>query len=76
MRLEVNGDGVRVLSLFVGRIATPLQGLVCQMENRSYRPETLIQPADVARLVLSILMLPRTAEVTDVSIRPMAKPRD
>jgi NADP-dependent 3-hydroxy acid dehydrogenase YdfG len=32
-----------------------------------------MQPADVAQVVLAALTLPRTAEMTTVSIRPMQK---
>ena len=42
-------------------------------EGRPYPPERLIQHADVAGLVLSILRLPRTSEVTDIVMRPMQK---
>ena len=42
-------------------------------ERKVYRPETLLQPEDVASVVVHALMLPPTAEVTDVSIRPMIK---
>jgi hypothetical protein len=34
-----------------------------------------MQPADAASIVLHILALPRTIEVTDFSVRPM-RPRD
>jgi NADP-dependent 3-hydroxy acid dehydrogenase YdfG len=34
----------------------------------------LLQPADVASVVLNALSLPWTAEVTNISIRPMHKP--
>jgi hypothetical protein len=33
----------------------------------------LIQPADVAELVLFLLRLPRTSEVTDIVLCPMQK---
>lgn len=74
LRDEVNADGIRVLSVFLGRTATPLQAAIHEMEGRPYRPERLVQPEDVATVVLSALCLPRTAEVTDISIRPLAKP--
>jgi NADP-dependent 3-hydroxy acid dehydrogenase YdfG len=73
LRAEVNPAGVRVLSVFLGRTATPMQATVHQMEGRAYRPELLIQPQDVATLVLNTLSLPRTAEVTDIHLRPMIK---
>jgi NADP-dependent 3-hydroxy acid dehydrogenase YdfG len=33
-----------------------------------------VQPADVADMVMAVLNLPRTAEVTELAIRPMLKP--
>jgi NADP-dependent 3-hydroxy acid dehydrogenase YdfG len=74
LRAEVNPAGVRVLSVFLGRTATPMQATVHQMEGRAYHPEHLIQPEDVALVVVNALSLPRTAEVTDIHIRPMVKP--
>lgn len=74
LRSEVNESGVRVLSLFLGRTATPLQERVCQLEGRAYAPDRLIQPSDVADIVLGALALPRTAEVTDLHLRPGLKP--
>ena len=73
MRDELNERGVRVLSVFLGRTASRMQQAVHLQEGRPYKPEKLLQPADVASIVLSALELPRTAEVTDVHIRPMQK---
>ena len=44
LRDEVNADGVRVLSIFLGRTATPMQAEVYRIEGREYRPELLLQP--------------------------------
>ncbi len=74
LRDEVNGRGIRVLSVYLGRTATPRQEQLHALENRPYRPEDLIQPEDVARALLALLSLPRTVEVTDVTLRPMRKP--
>jgi NAD(P)-dependent dehydrogenase (short-subunit alcohol dehydrogenase family) len=71
LRDEVNGEGIRVLSVFLGRTATAMQAGIHRAANQPYRPEEFIQPADVAALVLSALTLPRTAEVTDISLRPL-----
>lgn len=73
LRDEVNADGIRVLSIFPGRTATPrIKGLFAK-EGRTYKPELLLQPEDVAEMVTHALRLPRTAEVTEISIRPMQK---
>lgn len=73
LRDEVNGDGVRVLSVFVGRTATPMQAAVHQFEGKQYRPDMLMQPEDVASVIVSSLALPRSAEVIEIVVRPMRK---
>jgi NADP-dependent 3-hydroxy acid dehydrogenase YdfG len=73
LRDEVNGDGIRVLSVYPGRTATPRLEKLFKKEGKEYRPELLMQAEDVAGMVAHSLRLPRTAEVTDISIRPMQK---
>jgi NADP-dependent 3-hydroxy acid dehydrogenase YdfG len=73
LRDEVNADGIRVLSVYPGRTATPRMEKLFAKEERAYKPEVLMQPEDVAEMVTHALRLPRTAEVTDISIRPMQK---
>jgi len=72
-RAEVNSDGIRVLSVYPGRTASPQQAAIHQAEGKAYSPELLMQPADVARIIVDALKVNRTAEVTDISIRPMRK---
>jgi NADP-dependent 3-hydroxy acid dehydrogenase YdfG len=73
LRDEVNGDGIRVLSVYPGRTATPRMEALFKKEGKPYRPELLLQPEAIASMVTHTLCLPRTAEVTDISIRPMLK---
>jgi NADP-dependent 3-hydroxy acid dehydrogenase YdfG len=73
LREEVNPDGVRVLSVFPGRTATPLMSSLYAKDELPYEPQTLLQPEDVASVVINALSLPWTAEVTNISIRPMQK---
>jgi NAD(P)-dependent dehydrogenase (short-subunit alcohol dehydrogenase family) len=73
LREEVNPRGIRVLTVHTGRTATPRQQRLHQEEHRVYRPQLLLQPEDVASIVVHSLALPRTAEVTDISIRQMIK---
>jgi NADP-dependent 3-hydroxy acid dehydrogenase YdfG len=73
LRDEVNPDGVRVLSVFLGRTASPMQADIYRAEGRRYQPEQLMQPEDVAAVVINALSLPRTAEVTEIRMRPMRK---
>lgn len=74
LRDEVNQGGIRVLSVFPGRTATPMQAAIHLQEGKPYRPERLLQPEDVASVVLHALAMPPGAEVTDISLRPMRKP--
>ena len=70
LREEVGPHGVRVLSIFLGRTATPMQAKVHRWEGRPYLPERLIQPQQVASMVMGALVLGPEAEVTDIRIRP------
>ncbi len=72
-RAEVNADDIRVLSVYPGRTASPQQAAIHEAEGKKYSPELLMQPADVARIVVDALKVNRSAEVTDLSIRPMRK---
>jgi NADP-dependent 3-hydroxy acid dehydrogenase YdfG len=71
LRDEVNGDGVRVVSVYPGRTASAMQQAVHRAEGRAYDPARLVQPEDIARAVLGALLLERTAEITELHIRPM-----
>jgi NADP-dependent 3-hydroxy acid dehydrogenase YdfG len=73
LRQEVNVEGVRVLSVFPGRTATKRTQSLHEKEGRPFQSEVLLQPKDVAAVVISALGLPWTAEVTDITIRPMQK---
>ena len=73
LRAEVNPDGLRVLSVFPGRTASRMQAEVHAAEGKPYRPDLLMQPEDVAESILAALALPRTAELTDLHIRPALK---
>ena len=70
----MNATGVRVLTIHVGRTATPRQERIFAQESCAYAPERLMQPEDVAAVVIAALALPRTAEMTNVTLRPMQKP--
>ena len=73
LRDEVNEDGVRVISVMAGTTATTRQERLHRVHQKPYRPERLLQAEDVARAACDALAMPRTAELTDVYIRPMLK---
>ena len=73
LREEVWEDGMRVLSVYPGRTHSPMQRAVREMEGQDYDPDAFIQPDDVAQTVVSALALPRSADVTELVIRPGQK---
>jgi NADP-dependent 3-hydroxy acid dehydrogenase YdfG len=76
LRDELNGDGIRVLSVFPGRTAGPMQEALYASSRRPYEPQRLLQPDDIATAVIAALAMARTAELTDISIRPLQRPSD
>ncbi|NOU11857.1 MAG: SDR family NAD(P)-dependent oxidoreductase [Nitrospira sp.] len=73
LRDEANSDGVRVFSVYPGRTATPRMEAIYRLEGKEYKPELLLQAEDVAEVVINALMMPLTAEVTNITIRPLMK---
>jgi len=73
LRAEINDQGIRVLSVYPGRTATPRMKAIYEKEGKPYHPDLLLQPEDVAEIVLDTLRLPRTAEITNLEIRPLIK---
>jgi NADP-dependent 3-hydroxy acid dehydrogenase YdfG len=74
LRDEVNEAGVRVTTIFPGTTATQRQVDLHAMSGKRYDPERMLQPEDVAEAVLFALTIGRTAEITDLYMRPMLKP--
>jgi len=73
IRTELDEQGIRVLSVYPGRTATPMQKEIHRLENRTYNPEELLQPEDIADQIVHILRMPKTAEVADLVILPRKK---
>jgi NADP-dependent 3-hydroxy acid dehydrogenase YdfG len=73
LRAEVNAEHVRILSVYPGRTATPRIRALHAAEGRSYEPELLLQPDDIASVIVNAISLPWTAEVTDIQLRSMQK---
>jgi short-subunit dehydrogenase len=71
LRDEVHAAGVRVISVYPGRVATPMQEQVCAQEGIRFEPERYLQPRDVAQVIVSALTLAESAEIKDISLRPM-----
>jgi NADP-dependent 3-hydroxy acid dehydrogenase YdfG len=73
LRDEVNPLGVRVISIYPGKTATPMQLHLHEIDSIPYRSEQLIQPEQIASAVLQALTIGRDAEITDIRIRPFKK---
>jgi NADP-dependent 3-hydroxy acid dehydrogenase YdfG len=71
LRVELNPRGIRVTTIYPGRTATPMQRSLHEIEGQPYRPERLLQPADIAELVACAVNLPLSAELVDLFVRPM-----
>lgn len=76
LRLEVQGSGIRVLSVYPGSTATPMQRAIQEAKGHAYHPDAFVQPDDIAAMVMAALALPRSAEVSDITIRPLGRPPD
>jgi short-subunit dehydrogenase len=73
LREEVNDYGVRVTNIYPGQTATAMQKDIYDSRGDTYKPERMLQPQDIADIIIHTLMMPRTAEITDIHIRPMQK---
>jgi len=70
LREELRPHRVRVLSVYPGKTDTPmLRGLLAEI-GKTYEAEKYSRPADVARVTVDALLLPRHVEVPDLTIRP------
>jgi short-subunit dehydrogenase len=74
LRDEVSPAGVRVLTVFVGRTATPMQEAVFAHEGRPWDPAKVLQPGEVAEWVVCALGTTRSAELFEIHMRPASKP--
>ncbi len=59
LRDEVNPAGIRVTTVFAGRTRTPMQESVYRWEGRGELRDGLIEPDDIAAIVVALLDLPR-----------------
>ena len=73
LRDEVNEAGVRVTTVYPGTTATQRQVNLHEIAGKRYDSARMLQPEDVAEAVLFALTIGRTAEITDLYLRPMLK---
>jgi NADP-dependent 3-hydroxy acid dehydrogenase YdfG len=70
LRQEEQDHGVRVSSVYPGRVATPMQQRVHEQEGKAYDEAQWIRPETVAEAILHVLDLPRDATIADLKVSP------
>jgi NADP-dependent 3-hydroxy acid dehydrogenase YdfG len=70
LRQEERDNGVRVSTVYPGRVATDMQRELRDFENGTYDEAAYLRPESVASAVRFVLTAPAEASVEDLSIRP------
>lgn len=70
LRAEVRPHGVRVSTVYPGRVATDMQRELRDFEGGEYDEDAYLRPESVAAAVRFALTAPPEASVEDLSIRP------
>jgi short-subunit dehydrogenase len=69
LREELHASGRRVLNVFAGRTATPMQAAMLQAEGRPYDLGRLIDPVELAGLIVTALDT-ESMEIKELNVRP------
>jgi len=70
LREELRPKGVRVVSVFPGKVDTPMQRQLNEQGGLPHEPHRYLRADDVARATVDALLLPRGVEIPDVLIQP------
>ncbi|WP_114451560.1 SDR family oxidoreductase [Halopolyspora algeriensis] len=70
LRAEEAGNGLRVTSVFPGRVATDMQRDVRDSEGGAFEPERYLRPESVAESIVSAVRAPADAHLTEITVRP------
>jgi short-subunit dehydrogenase len=74
LRAEEAGAGVRVTSVYLGRVATPMQEKVHRQEGKGYDAADWASPESAAATIVHLLDLPPDSTVPDITFRPAPRP--
>ncbi|GII75028.1 short chain dehydrogenase [Sphaerisporangium rufum] len=74
LRQEEEPHGVRVTTVYPGRVDTDMQRGVREHEGGPYQPDKYLAPDSVARAVLAAVTASADAHVTEITVRPAAGP--
>ncbi|AOS66124.1 short-chain alcohol dehydrogenase [Actinoalloteichus hymeniacidonis] len=70
LRAEEAENGVRVISVHPGRVATDMQRAVRATEGGDFQPEKYLRPETVAEAVAAAVRLPDDGQITELVLRP------
>ncbi len=70
LRAEEADHGVRVTSVYLGRVSTPMQAKVHEQEGRAYDAADWASPESAAATIVHLLDLPPDSTVPDIRFRP------
>ncbi len=74
LRQEEHPHGVRVTTVYPGRVDTDMQREVRAQERGEYEPGRYLDPDSVARALLAAVTAAPDAHITEITIRPAAGP--
>ena len=74
LRLEEGPGGLRVTSVHPGRVDSDMQRAVREHEGGEYESERYLTAESVASAVVGAVNSTPDAHITDITIRPMARP--
>ncbi|MFJ2031321.1 SDR family oxidoreductase [Streptosporangium sp. NPDC087985] len=70
--LRLEEPGLRVTTVYPGRVDTDMQRGVRAQESGAYEPEKYLAPESVARAVVAAVTASPDAHITDITVRPAA----
>ena len=70
LRGEESANGIRVTSVYPGRVATDMQRDIRATEGGEFAPENYLRPESVADSVVTAVRAPTDAHPTDLTVRP------
>lgn len=69
LRKETKNDKIKVLSIFLGATASPMQEKVQKHKGNKYDPEDFMSTHQIAEIILLELKKSKTTMITDMTIR-------
>lgn len=68
LREELKTDRIKVSSLYLGSVDTPMQKKVQKIRGNEYQSQNYMDPAEIAKIVFQLICLPDDIEVKDITV--------